>query len=77
MIYLNNSMMLPGDNGAWIQNGIDIFVDSKKLDVNNDNIKGCIDNDEWILTLIIYDVEEYDTIDNNMDSKVHNYQRVF
>ena len=74
---VNNSMMLPADNGSWIQNGIDIFVDSKKLDVNDVDINGCINNDEWILTLIIYDVEEYDTIDNNMDSKVHNYQRVF
>ena len=49
-------MMLPADNGSWIQNGIDIFVDSKKLDVNDTDIEGCIDNDEFILTLIIYDV---------------------
>ena len=70
---INNSMSLPSDNGAWVQNGIDIFIDSKKLDINGVDIKGCIDDDLWVLSLIIYDVEEYETLDNNMDGNVANY----
>lgn len=67
-----NSMPLHSDNGAWLNNGIDIFVDTKKKDATTD-IGGCIDVDSWALTLIIYDVEEYETLTTELSSKIKNY----
>lgn len=68
-----NSMPLHADNGAWLNNGIDIFVDSKKLDDTLVDIGGCIDADSWVLTLIIYDVEEYKTISTELSSKIKDF----
>jgi hypothetical protein len=68
-----NSMPLQTDNGSWLNNGIDIFVDSKKLDDTNTDIGGCIDADSWVLSLIIYDVEEYETITDELSGKIRNY----
>lgn len=68
-----NSMVLHADNGAWLNNGIDIFVDSKKLDDSLVDIGGCIDADSWVLTLVIYDREEYETLSTELSSKIKNY----
>lgn len=68
-----NSISLQNDNSSWINNGIDIFVDSKFLDATPLDIGGCFEEDNWSLVLIIYDVEEYDTLTTELSEKIKNY----
>lgn len=66
-----NDIELP-TNTSWLNNGIDIFVDTKKRDDVDDLIEGCPAIDNWTMVLIIYDVEDYEYITKENDSKVHN-----
>lgn len=68
---LNTSIPLPNNMTQLLQNGIDIFIDSKKRNQNNQDIKGCIDDDRFSLTLAIYEIddEEYVSSTMNKDAK--------
>lgn len=51
------------NNINWLNEGIEIIVDTKLLDDNGVDIGGCPDVDNWVLELIIYD----DVLEKNPD----------
>ena len=69
----NTSIPLPSNINNILHNNLDIFIDSKKLNFNNHDIRGCIDDDAWSMTLVIYEIDEYDPINHELDTKLRNY----
>ena len=59
-----------------LSNGLDIFIDTKKINQALQDIKGNIDNDPFSLTLVIYEIDEFDYVSYDMDPKVRNYPNV-
>ncbi len=72
----NNSMPLPMNIGQILQNSFDIFIDSGKTNFNNQNIRGFIDEDAWSMTLLIYEQDEFEFINKELDPKIHNIKNV-
>lgn len=66
-----NDLQLSSDT-SWLNNGIDIFVSTMKKDDSGDDIKGCPSDDNWTLTLVIYDVQDFEYLKKELDDKVHN-----
>jgi hypothetical protein len=66
-----NDIELPS-NTSWLNNGIDICVDTMKKDDNGTLINGCPSDDDWTMVLIIYDIEDYEYLEKQVDNKVHN-----
>ena len=64
---LYTSIALPNNMTQLLQNGLDIFVDSKKRNQNNQDIKGCIDDDRFSLTLVIYEIDDEEFISDKMN----------
>jgi patatin-like phospholipase/acyl hydrolase len=69
----NSSIPLPSNINNILHNNLDIFIDSKKLNFNNQDIRGCLDDDAWSMTLVIYEIDEYDPITHELDTKLRNY----
>lgn len=68
-----NSIQLPNNTGQLLQNGLDIFIDSKKKNFNNQDIGGNINEDSFNLSLIIYEVDDYEYINVDFNEKSKNY----
>lgn len=64
------------DGNQFLQNGLDIFIDSKKVNNANQDIQGNIDDDTFSLTLIVYEIEDYEYVSLDMDEKVRNRPNV-
>ena len=45
------------NNTSWLNDGIDIVVESKMIDTNGKAINGFPENDNWQMELLIYDAE--------------------
>lgn len=74
--YDYNSMPLPDNMVQLLQNGIDIFVDTKKTNFSNEDIKGCVDEDAFNISLIIYEIDDYEYITDEINTNVKNRQNV-
>lgn len=68
----NYSIPLPSNINSMLHNNLDIFIDSKKQNMASQDINGCIDEDAWNLALIIYEVDEYEFINHELDTKIKN-----
>jgi hypothetical protein len=64
---LYTSIALPNNMTQLLQNGLDIFVDSKKRNQSNTDIEGCIDDDRFSLTLVIYEIDDEEFISDTMN----------
>ena len=67
------SYNLPANMAQILQNGLDIFVDTKKKNYHNVDIKGCIDADSFNLTLVVYEIDDYEYITNELNDNTRNY----
>lgn len=67
------SYPLPSNMTQMLQNGLDIFVDTKKLNQHNNDIQGCIDEDSFNLTLVIYELEDFEYISGDLNERTRNY----
>lgn len=68
-----NSIPLPHNIAQILQNGIDIFVDSKKKDHYGQDISGSINDDAFNLCLVIYELEDFEYVSNKLNDDVQNY----
>lgn len=68
-----NSIQLPNNTAHLLQNGLDIFIDSKKRNTANQDISGNINEDRFNLSLVIYEVDDYEYINVDLNEKVQNY----
>jgi len=68
-----NSISLPYNINNILHNNIDIFVDTKKLNFLNNDIQGCFEDEAWSLTLVVYEQDEFELINKELDTKVKNY----
>ncbi len=71
----HNYIKLPM-NKDFLQNGIDIFVDTKKQDDSGNDIGGCPATDSWQLALILYDIEDEEYLYQDMSQKQRNYMNI-
>jgi hypothetical protein len=71
-----NSIPLPDNMTQLLQNGIDIFVDTKKLNFSNEDVKGFVDEDAFNLSLIIYEIDDFEYITDEMNTNVKNRPNV-
>jgi hypothetical protein len=55
---MSNSIAMPNNMTQLLQNGLDIHVDTKKRNTINQDIRGFIDEDEFSLTLVIYEIDD-------------------
>jgi hypothetical protein len=55
-----------------LQNGIDVFIDSKKRNFYNQDIAGCINDDAFSLTLLVYELDDYDYKSVDLNEKTKN-----
>lgn len=69
---MNNSIPLPNNINNILNNDLDIFVDTKKRDIYNQDINGCIDDDAWSMVLVIYELDEYELVNKELDTKIKN-----
>lgn len=73
--YINPNIELNSielNDGSFLNNGIDIYVEMNKLDNTLALIKGCITNDEWCMELLIYDIDEEEMIYQELSNQVKN-----
>jgi hypothetical protein len=68
----NFSIPLPSNINSILHNNLDIFVDTKKLNLNNQDINGCINDDPWCMQLVIYEYDELEVINKELDTKINN-----
>lgn len=68
----NYSIPLPNNINNILHNNLDIFVDTKKLNFNNRDINGCIDADSWSLSLVVYEYDDLELINKELDPKIKN-----
>lgn len=71
-----NSIPLPSNFGSVLQNGLDIFIDSKKRNYLNADIQGCINEDRFNLSLIVYEIEDFDYLYQDLSEKQKNYMSI-
>lgn len=71
-----NSVPVPHNMTQLLQNGLDIFIDSKKRNFSNQDISGCINEDTFSLTLLVYEVDEFESIKDELNEKTKNYANV-
>jgi hypothetical protein len=76
--YQNNnleytSIQLPHNASQLLQNGLDIFIDTKTKDQNDRDIMGAMLEDVFVLSLIIYELDDYDYINLDLNEKIKNY----
>ena len=71
----NNYIKLPM-NKDFLQNGIDIFVDTKKQDDSGVDVGGCPATDSWQMVLIIYDIEDDEYLYQDISPKQRNYMNI-
>lgn len=71
-----NSMSLPQNMTQILQNGFDIFIDSKKRNINNADINRNIDEDSFQLALVIYEIEDHEYLSHNYNKDVKNMPNV-
>ena len=64
------SIPLPHNISQILQNGIEIFVDSKKISAANQDISGFIDEDAFNLSLVIYELEDFEYVDQVLNDGV-------
>ncbi len=68
----NYSIPLSNSINNILHNDIDIFVDTKKLNFLNKDINGCIDDDSWCLTLVIYELDDFEYVNKELDTSIKN-----
>jgi hypothetical protein len=68
-----SSVQLPYNASQLLQNGLDIFIDTKIKDQNDADIKGALLEDQFTMSLIIYELEDYDYINVDLNEKIKNY----
>ena len=68
-----NSIPLPHNMMQILQNGFDVYIDSKKRTFGDEDIEGNIADDTFNLTLVIYEIEDYEPISHELDTKIKNY----
>lgn len=71
-----NSIALPNNISQFLQEGIDVFVDCKKRNFGNQDISGCINDDTFNLSLIIYELEDFEYLYQDMSEKQRNYVNI-
>ena len=71
-----NSIPLSNNISQLLQNGLDIFVDSKKRNHINQDIVGNINEDTFNISLIIYEIEDYDYITREKNDGVKIPQNI-
>ena len=59
-----------------LQNGLDIFVDTKKLNFSNEDVKGFVDDDAFNISLLIYEIDDFEYITDEMNKDVKNRPNV-
>ena len=72
-----NYIPLPSDSSSWLNNGIDIYIDAKSKDSSNNYVNGAYENDNWILTLNVYDIEDFEYLEKELSNKVKNAPNPF
>ncbi len=72
-----NYIPLPSDSSSWLNNGIDIYVDGKSKDSSNNYVNGNYADDNWILTLNVYDIEDFEYLQKELSDKVKNVPNAF
>lgn len=72
-----NFVPLPSDSSSWLNNGIDIYIDGKSKDASNNYVNGVYTDDNWILTLNVYDIIDYEYLEKELSSKVKNIPNPF
>lgn len=68
-----NSIPLPNNITNILQNGLDIFVDSKKRDITNKDINGNTLDDTFKLWLVVYELEDFEYITHEMKDGIKHY----
>ena len=71
---INNSIDITGNTGFIEGNPLEIFVDTKIKDDISD-INGCLEENFWSLTLVIYEEEKEENPKDYVDDKVKNYSK--
>lgn len=67
------SVPLPHNIASILQNGLDIFVDSKKTDSTNQDINGNTLEDTFNLCLVVYELEDFEYVTNELKDGVKHY----
>lgn len=62
----NSLLSLPNNMMNILQNGLDIFVDSRKNNFSNQDIQGNIDEDAFNMVLCIYEIDEDEYINHDI-----------
>ena len=70
-----NCIPMPEGN-QLLQNGLDIFIDTKKMSQANQDISGNIDEDKFNLELIIYEIDDFEYVSNNLNEDARNLPNV-
>ena len=60
------------DGNQFLQNGLDIFIDTKKINNANQDIQGNIADDAFSLTLIVYEIEDFEYVSLEMNDNRRN-----
>ena len=68
-----NSIPLPHNINQLLQNGLDVFIDSKKTNLANQDVGGNIDQDTFSLALVIYELEDFEYVTNELTDGVQIY----
>ena len=71
--YEYNSLPVPENMSQILQNSIDIFVDTKKKDIGNDDIEGCINDDQFNICLAVYEFDDFEYVTNDLNEKTKNF----
>ncbi len=68
-----NSIPLPHNIANILQNGIDIFVDSKTKDGYGQDIGGDLSNNSFNLHLVVYELEDFEYISHDLKDGIKHY----
>jgi hypothetical protein len=68
-----NSIPLPHNINNILQNGLDIFIDSKNKDSKDIDIKGNTLDNSFNISLLIYELEDFEYITNEMKNGLQHY----
>lgn len=72
---INNSIDITGSTNFLNGNELEIFINSRLLDDGNVDIKGCVNNFNWSLTLVVYEEEKEENPKDYVDNKLQNYSK--
>lgn len=73
---INNSIEITGNTGFMEGNPIEIVVDTKLgADTTEADIKGCLEENRWSLTLIVYEEEKEENAKEYVDDRTKNFSK--